>query len=129
MCVDVDQSLGTLVGYHSKLFLRDEETDQRVVILLLKGSVSFSKPSSVPRSIFSDHPDVYATCELSQNSYSLRSDDLPGKLVRDGELQSSLFLIYLHALTSFCLLDPLTHKTGTEQALQILGSAGVRSTS
>jgi hypothetical protein len=126
MCVDTNQSLGTLVGYHSKLLLRDEETDERVVILLA-GSVSFSKLSSVQGSISNDHPDVYATCELSQNSYSLRVDNRLGRLVGDGELQSRLFLVYLHALTSFCLPDPLTHKTGTEQALQILGSAGVRS--
>lgn len=42
-------------------------------------------------------------------------------------LQSKLHLCYLHALTSFCLPDPFTHRTGTEQALSILRSAGVRS--
>lgn len=33
----------------------------------------------------------------------------------------------IHALTSFCLPDPLTSKTGTEQALTTLSSASLRS--
>lgn len=38
-----------------------------------------------------------------------------------------LFKVYLHALTSHCLLDPLLGRTGTEEALAELESASCRS--
>lgn len=50
-----------------------------------------------------------------------------GRIVDIGSLQSKLFLCYIHALTSFCLPDPLTQRTGTGKALSILDSAAVRS--
>jgi hypothetical protein len=52
---------------------------------------------------------------------------LIGRLMDNGSLHSKLFLAYLHALTSFCLPDPLLQRTGTELALSILRSAAVRS--
>ncbi|KAJ2973916.1 hypothetical protein NQ176_g6330 [Zarea fungicola] len=42
-------------------------------------------------------------------------------------LQSKLIICHLHALTSSCLPDELTGKTGTEAALTILRSAALRS--
>jgi hypothetical protein len=48
-------------------------------------------------------------------------------LVGNGSMESELFLAYLHAITSCCLQNPLTRKTGTESALQIIGSARVAS--
>jgi hypothetical protein len=50
-----------------------------------------------------------------------------GRLVDNGSLQSKLFLCHLHAATSHCLPDPLTGRTGTEEALRILKSAAVAS--
>ena len=49
------------------------------------------------------------------------------RLVDKGSMQSKLLLVYLHALTSACLPDRLTKNTGTEQSLDILHSAGLRS--
>ena len=54
-------------------------------------------------------------------------DNQLGNLVDNGTLQSKLVLCYLHGLTSLNISDPLTGKTGTEQALSILTSAMVRS--
>lgn len=54
-------------------------------------------------------------------------DDQIGRLVNNRSLQSKLFLCYFYALTSFCLPDPLIHRTRTEQALLILSSAAVKS--
>jgi hypothetical protein len=48
-------------------------------------------------------------------------------VVDNSTLESKLVLYYLHALTSFCLPDGLTGRTGTEQALDILNSAAVKS--
>lgn len=45
----------------------------------------------------------------------------------NGSLQSKLVVCHLHALTSHCLPDELTGRTGTEQALTILRSASLRS--
>jgi hypothetical protein len=44
-------------------------------------------------------------------------DDLLGRL-RDTTLLSRLYRLYLHALTSHQLVDPLLKRTGTEEALQ-----------
>jgi hypothetical protein len=42
-------------------------------------------------------------------------------------VQKKLYLALTHAITSHCLSDPLTGCTGTELALGLLRSAGVRS--
>ncbi|KAH7007900.1 uncharacterized protein B0I36DRAFT_370609 [Microdochium trichocladiopsis] len=50
-----------------------------------------------------------------------------GCLRDGGALAGKLFLCHLHALTTHCLPDKLTGRTGTEEALRILGSAAVQS--
>ncbi|KAG8930354.1 hypothetical protein FRC02_004308 [Tulasnella sp. 418] len=49
------------------------------------------------------------------------------RLEGDGSILSKLYQCYLHAITSHCLPDRLTGRTGTEEALQELGSAGIHS--
>ena len=49
------------------------------------------------------------------------------RLVGNGSLRSRLYKVYLHALTSHCLPDSLTWRTGTEEALHDLSSAAVSS--
>lgn len=117
MVVDVDQSLGTLVGLQNKLLLRHENGSRHVIIP--EGSVSY---------VQSGH-HVRVTIDKSSTAkvHPYRIDDQIGVLVDNGSMQSKLFLCYLHALTSFCLPDPLTRITGTERALSILNSAAVRS--
>lgn len=49
------------------------------------------------------------------------------RLVDNGSLRSRLFKIYLHAVTSYCLPDTLTGRTGTEEALECLAQASTQS--
>lgn len=50
-----------------------------------------------------------------------------GLLIDNGDLHSRLYKLYLHALTSHCLPDPLTSRTGTEEALHGLRMASTQS--
>ncbi|KAJ5054923.1 uncharacterized protein L3040_001185 [Drepanopeziza brunnea f. sp. 'multigermtubi'] len=51
-----------------------------------------------------------------------------GLLTDNGNLRSRLFKLYLHALTSPCLPDPLIFRTGSEEALHGLRlAAGTKS--
>ena len=50
-----------------------------------------------------------------------------GLLIDNGSLKSRLFKLYLHALTSHCLPDSLTGRTGTEEALHGLTLPSTRS--
>ena len=118
MSIDPNQSLGTLVGLHNKIILKDEKSSARLVIIP-DGSVSCTRNGN--------HLHVTIKKESATRAHAYRINDQLGKLVDNGSLRSMLFLAYLHGITSFCLPDPLTQRTGTEQALLILNSAAVRS--
>lgn len=118
MCIDADQSLDTLAGLRNKLVLVHETSEDRLV-LVPEGGVSWNKDG--------DHVAVHIGWQADTRIHPYSVDRQLGRLVDNGSLQGKLFLSYLHALTSFCLPDPLTKKTGTEQALSILRSAAVRS--
>jgi hypothetical protein len=145
MFIDPSQNVGTLFGLTSKLVLKSAEGSRRV--LIPEGSVSWaweeSEPSEEKISGYSGKAEVTSTdssfTELGTSHVSVsvqrgilrvhayRVDDQLGRLVGSGSMQSMLSLCYLHALTSYCLPDPLIGLTGTEQALTILSSAAVRS--
>ncbi|KAI0007682.1 hypothetical protein F4779DRAFT_591005 [Xylariaceae sp. FL0662B] len=116
MSVDSDQSLGTLVGFTNKLVLRH---DSHRVVLVPEGPVSWVSASG--------HIRVMVSKASIVKVHPLRVDDVLGQLTDNGNLQGKLFIAYLHALTSYCLPDPLTNSTGVERALSILNSAAVRS--
>ncbi|KAI1763802.1 hypothetical protein GGR53DRAFT_466937 [Hypoxylon sp. FL1150] len=116
LSVDGDQSLGTLIGFANKLILR--RGSQRLV-LVPEGPVSWQSVRG--------HIRVMVSKAFITTVHPLHIDSVLGRLTDNGDLQGKLFLSYLHALTSYCLPDPLTKKTGTEQALWILNSAAVRS--
>ncbi|KAK3671302.1 hypothetical protein LTR78_008762 [Recurvomyces mirabilis] len=119
MIVDSDQTAKTLIGLHSKLVLKSLKRADRLIL--------------IPESSTVDHEYVDGHTVLKVPRYSITRvhavhvDSLLGRIADNGDLGAKLYLAYLHALTSFCLVDPLTHKTGTEQALTILASAAVRS--
>lgn len=119
MVVDADQSLGTLVGLRSRLVLKHLARDDRMVLVPESGVVDYQRKES--------HISVAVSKESIHKVHALSVDPKLGRLLDNSELGCKLFLTYLHALTSFCLVDPLTRKTGTEQALTILKSAAVRS--
>ncbi|TVY25882.1 hypothetical protein LHYA1_G005662 [Lachnellula hyalina] len=118
MSIDMDQSLGTLVGLRSRLMLKHDNGGNRLVILP-EGNVTWQAEGG--------HIHVMVDKDSATKAHAYHVDDKLGRLIDNGNLQSKLTLCYLHALTSFCLSDPLTRTTGTEQALSILSSAAVRS--
>lgn len=119
MEIDCEQSIGTLIGLKNKLVLRNISTGDRRVIIPF-GKVSVARQG--------DHVSV--SIEPSPvSTHVYRLDTILNLGLRDnGNLQSMLFLCYLHAITSFCLPDPLTCVTGTEKSLVILKSGTVWST-
>ena len=119
MFVDKDQKLGSLAGFGNKLILRGKGSKNYRTVIILYGNASYHKHG--------EHVAVRISKSSASKAYSYRIDDRLGRLVDDGSLLSKLWICYLHALTSFCLPDPLTGKTGTEQALSILDSAAVKS--
>ncbi|KAK0266010.1 hypothetical protein LTS00_017972, partial [Friedmanniomyces endolithicus] len=122
MIFDPDQSLNTLVGLKNRLLLRHRRHGARL-LLILDGDVIHDRDERqhVTVTIQKAVPGVFSTF------HTFRVDATLGRLVGFGDLQSKLFLVRLHSLTTHCLPDPLIHKTGTEQALSTLRSASVRS--
>ncbi|KAI9655268.1 MAG: hypothetical protein M1829_000681 [Trizodia sp. TS-e1964] len=117
MYVDPEQIVGSLVGLRSKLVLKNDFGRRKV--LVPNGAVSCD--------FIDGHAVVDIEKATSNRIHPYDVDELLGRLVDNGSLQSKLTLCYLHALTSYCIPDPLTRKTGTEMALSILESAAVRS--
>lgn len=125
MCIDESQSLETLVGLQNKLILRQEgvskpSTPQRIV-LVPRGRLSTEKISSHVSVVV----HVSDTIHVRHDAFTV--DSKLGCITGSGPLHSKLYLCLLHALTSHCLPDPLTQRTGTEEALRILSSASVQS--
>ncbi len=119
MVVDANQSFGALTGLANKLVLRGIKDSARSVIIP-HGDVLFK----------TEAPHVHVNIETSTNhiSYHLYHIDCQiGRLIDNGSLKSKLFKCYLHAVTSHCLADELTGRTGTEEALFTLESPTVRS--
>ncbi|KAH7333017.1 hypothetical protein B0J17DRAFT_721862 [Rhizoctonia solani] len=124
--LDENQSAGTLFGLKNQLLLR------------AKGSVARTLPQS--RSVLIPDGEIDFTTHGHHVSVSIRIDsrrtldiyrykideDL-GYLATDAGLTSRLLKTYLHALTSYCLPDPLTGRTGTEEALHELSQASTSS--
>ncbi|SMY26080.1 unnamed protein product [Zymoseptoria tritici ST99CH_1A5] len=118
MLVDESQSVGTFLGLENKLMLKHFKTGSRSVIVP-QGTVLYDKAGQ--------HVRVRVDPESTVKVHLLVVDKSLGRLIDNGSLDCRLYVAYLHALTSYCLPDFLTHKTGTEQAITILQSAAVRS--
>ena len=121
MAVDGDQALGTFVGLRSKVMLKSMNGEKRMVLI----------PESTAGMVDYEREDHHITVTIPRGSihtvHTLYVDTQLGRLVGNGDLSSNIYVAYLHAVTSSCLVDPLTQRTGTEQALTILNSAVVRS--
>lgn len=116
MYIDPNQSIGTLVGLQNKLVLKQ---GHHRVVAIPEGQVSYQRTP--------DHISISIDLDFGARVHTFQIDERLGRLVDDGSMQSKLFVCYLHGLSSYCLPDPLTAHTGTEQALLILNSAAVRS--
>ena len=114
--IDPDQHVGTLIGLQSKMVLCErgryaQQLDR--IVIVPAGLVSVSRREShVAVSISDTNRHV--------NYLRFQIDPILGRLRGNGGLHSWLFQAYLHALTSYILTDPLTGRTGTEEALSIV---------
>lgn len=114
--VDMNQSVGTMFGLRNQLVLCSKDLTTRSLprsrsVLIPHGNILFAKK------------DIHVSVTIQAGSARkalfsryLVDTDL-GYLVTEADLTSRLLKIYLHALTSHCLPDPLTKRTGTEEAL------------
>ncbi|AEO68380.1 uncharacterized protein THITE_2145549 [Thermothielavioides terrestris NRRL 8126] len=126
MRIDECQRIGALVGLQNKLVLKQDGIPECCtplrIVLVPRGPLKSR--------ILSHHVSVEVACnpgELHVKHDAFTIDPLLGQIRTTGSLSSRLYLCRLHALTSHCLPDPLTGRTGTEEALRILRSASVRS--
>ncbi|OCL13648.1 hypothetical protein AOQ84DRAFT_413466 [Glonium stellatum] len=110
--IDPNQDAGTLYGFESKIVLRDTcNMEQRSIITAL-GELTYKR-----------HGMHVAVQAGSTNKYgSFRIDDVLGRLTCPPEPRILYSKALFHAFTSFVLPDPLTGRTGTEEALQTLRS-------
>lgn len=114
MIVDYDQNIGTFNGLVSRLVMH-QKTVRSVIIP--HGNLDYEE--------YGDHVSVKINTEgLETVTYHVYTIDTNlGRLVGNDSLGSHLYKIYLHAVTAHCLPDPLTNRTGTEEALAGLRSA------
>jgi hypothetical protein len=120
MVVDSCQSTGTMFGLKNQLILRPERSElpQPRRVIIPKGRPHFPRDG--------DHVDIVINTKKRTGYHEYTIDIDLGRLTCK-TLESKLFKIYLHAITSHCLPDPLTGRTGTQEALHDLRSAGCKS--
>lgn len=121
MVVDTNQSSGTLFGLRSQLILRETGGDlpsRSRCVIIPQGKVHFALEGNHPVVTI----DTKGSNRVVYHQYKINTDlrYLEGNV----SLASKLFKIYLHAVCSHCLSDPLTGRTGTAEALRELRSAG-----
>ncbi|RYP29500.1 hypothetical protein DL767_006690 [Monosporascus sp. MG133] len=113
--IDPDQDAGTWYGLQSKIVLRDMITRKRSIIVPLGGIKS--KRRGV-------HVDVRMDSAQEYGKYKI--DDILGRLSCPPEPRLLYTKALCHAITSFCLPDVLTGRTGTEEAFDVLRSGAAQ---
>jgi len=108
MVVDEDQHIGTLVGLDNRLVTRQGALRS---VIIPHGKISVQRCQT--------HVNVdIDTRKLQRVKYHTYTiDPILGRLVGNGSLLSHLYKCYLHAVTSYCIPDGLTGRTGTEEAI------------
>ncbi|KAK7434636.1 hypothetical protein VKT23_020102 [Stygiomarasmius scandens] len=118
-CIASTQSVGTLFGLFNRLVLEASTPThlphQRVLIPL--GAVNYTREGAHVKVVI----DVGSSHHVQFYDYHVRAD--LGFLEGDGSLGCHFYRAYLHAITSHCLRDPLTGRTGIEECLHILRSS------
>ncbi|KAK2801761.1 hypothetical protein FQN51_005126 [Onygenales sp. PD_10] len=110
--IDPNQDAGTLYGLKSILVLRETANKARRSIIIPVGALKW-KLDGIHVSIIKENKGVYGRFVI---------DDILGRLQCPAEPLLLYLKAQLHAYTSFVLPDPLTGRTGTEEALECLQS-------
>ncbi len=117
--IDESQSCGTMFGLKNQLVLRPSngslEMPRRVVIP--QGDIEFGLDGDFA----SVSVKTGTARHVHWHEYTIDTD--LGRLTGNVSLHSKLYQCYLHALTGYCLPDPLLGHTGTEESLNMLQSA------
>ncbi len=125
MVIDDNQCTGTMIGLKSQLVLCHKDSNfaslpRSRMVIIPHGTVQFL--------LNKDHVSITTDTNCkTQRQVAWHKFDIDtdlGLLVGSVDLTSRLFKIYLHALCSHPLPDPLTAQTGTDHALQELRGAG-----
>ncbi|KAI1855789.1 hypothetical protein JX265_012234 [Neoarthrinium moseri] len=109
--IDTNQDAGTWYGLRSKIVLKDIPVFSRSIIVPL---------AQTKHRRLGIHVDVRMEETGEYGRY--RIDSILGRLSCAPEPRLLYTLAHCHALTSFCLPDRLTSRTGSEEALAILRS-------
>ena len=108
--VDPNQDAGTFYGLKSSLVLRGTADPQDRSILVAIGEARLDQQWGHPHIVIV-HRGYYARYHINT---------VLGRLECPCEPRLMYFKAYCHALTSSAMPDPLTRKTGTEEAVQCL---------
>ncbi|KAL4078051.1 hypothetical protein J3A83DRAFT_4476741 [Scleroderma citrinum] len=126
MVYDEMQSMGTMFGLINRLVLRPklDTAHEKRCVLIPEGKVSFDRDGHHVKIAV----DICGSPHQQMTYQTFRIDTDLCCLTGSVGLRSKLYQAYLHALSSNpCSVDPLTKKTGTEEALSILRSAACQS--
>ncbi|KAH8656605.1 hypothetical protein BGZ60DRAFT_384977 [Tricladium varicosporioides] len=110
--IDPNQDAGTLYGFLSKIVLRDVANPERRSIITPLGQLNYTRHGM--------HVAVRASSTTEYGRFGI--DDVLGQLSCPPEPRLLYSKAQFHAFTSFVLPDPLTGRTGTEEALHTLRS-------
>lgn len=108
MVVDRNQNISTLVGLENRLVVHQSSVRS---VIIPYGEVHFQTCNNHIRVRI----DTGKHKKVKYHIYII--DPRLGRLVGNGSLTSHLYKTFLHAVTAYCLPDPLTGRTGTEEAL------------
>ncbi|KAK0715578.1 hypothetical protein B0H67DRAFT_665770 [Lasiosphaeris hirsuta] len=111
--IDPNQDAGTLYGLQSKIVLRDLKNKSQRSIITPCGRVRANRHG----------PHLLVEVEPGSECARFGIDDVLGRLSCPPESQFLYFKAFCHGLTSFALPDPLTGRTGREEAQETLKSA------
>ncbi|KAG8739716.1 hypothetical protein FRC10_005235 [Ceratobasidium sp. 414] len=126
LVVDESQTTGTMFGLRNQLVLCAKDPVGQSLprsrsVLIPYGTVKFATRAGQA------HVTIDPGSKQNVVFYQYKVDSDLGYLAGSVSLTSRLFKIYLHALTSHCLPDPLTGRTGTEEALHELSEPATSS--
>ncbi|KAF2837132.1 hypothetical protein M501DRAFT_1059598 [Patellaria atrata CBS 101060] len=110
--MDPNQDAGTWYGLESKVVLRDIHDTERRSIIAALGALKYQRRGM--------HVTVRATTTNEYGRFWI--DNLLGRLLCPPEPRLLHSKAQFHAFTSFVLPDPLTGRTGTEEAFHTLRS-------
>ncbi|KAG2038864.1 hypothetical protein BDR03DRAFT_953798 [Suillus americanus] len=123
MVVDDNQSTGTMLGLVNQLIMRPKSQimdEYSRTVIIPDGRISYA--------VNKHHVRVTITTEGARVAYHLYRVDADLRCLAGlAGLTNKLYQALLHAVTSGCLPDPLTGRTGTEEALHLMHSAACRS--